>query len=330
MNKTNLKGQEPAIRIRNLTKDYGPTRAVSDVSFDVARGQILGFLGPNGAGKTTTMRIITGFLTATRGTVQVAGMDVTDDPVGVKARIGYLPELAPLYGEMLVYEYLRLVARLRGLDHQTTERRIKRLVRTCGLKEVIHRPIRELSRGYRQRAGLAHAMIGDPDILVLDEPTAGLDPNQIVEIRSIIREIGREKTVIFSTHILSEAEAICDRVIIINGGRIVADGLAEELKARAAGGMIIRLTLADAVQKDVQARLQGIDGVERLEKLPAAAPGEADAIRIQLLCRSDLRRTLYGVIKSQDWTLLELAAESRSLEDVFQQLTLDSPQQGEN
>jgi ABC-2 type transport system ATP-binding protein len=274
------------------------------------------------------MRIIAGYLPATSGTVEVGGVDVTEDPVSVKARLGYLPELAPLYGEMLVYEYLRMVARIRGLDEETLQRRIRELVNTCGLAEVIHRPIRELSRGYRQRAGLAHAMIGDPDILILDEPTAGLDPNQIVEIRSIIREIGREKTVIFSTHILSEAEAICDRVIIINRGRIVADGLAEELKATAAGGMLIRLTVADADQNDLVSRLQQVDGVERLEKLPSAAPGDAGALRIQLLCRSDLRRELYGLIKRRDWVLLELAAENRSLEDVFQQLTLDTSRKG--
>jgi ABC-2 type transport system ATP-binding protein len=312
-------GDQPVIRIRDLTKDYGATRAVDRMTFDVPGGQILGLLGPNGAGKTTTMRILTGYVAPTRGSVLVDDLDVREHPVEVKQRIGYLPEMAPLYGDMLVYDYLRFVASVHDMKPRQADDRIARLAGLCGLTDVMHRPIRELSRGYRQRAGLAHAMIGDPQILVLDEPTAGLDPNQIVEIRSIIREIGRKKTVVFSTHILSEAEATCDRVVIINRGRIVADGMAEELRRTHGAASLVRLTLANASLADVRDILGRIDGVERVEASSSDAGG---ALRVQITCGGDVRDRIYRHIKTQEWVLLEMTTERRSLEEVFQQLTL--------
>ncbi len=217
------------VRVEGLIKRYGPVQALRGVSFTVDRGEVVGLLGPNGAGKTTTMRILTGYLPATAGRTLVDSVDVAADPLAVKRMVGYLPEFAPLYAEMLVYDYLHYAGSVRGMRKADRQRRIGELVPLCGLTEVIHRPFRELSRGYKQRVGLAHAMIGDPDLLVLDEPTAGLDPNQIAEIRSIIRAAGECKAIIFSTHILSEAENTCDRIVIIDRGTVVADGTAAEL-----------------------------------------------------------------------------------------------------
>ena len=217
------------VRIEGLIKRYGPVQALRGVSFTVDRGEVVGLLGPNGAGKTTMMRILTGYLPATSGRALVDEVDVAADPLAVKRMIGYLPEFAPLYAEMLVHDYLHYVGRVRGMRKRERQERIGELVSLCGLTDVIHRPFRELSRGYKQRVGLAHAMIGDPDLLVLDEPTAGLDPNQIAEIRSIIRATGERKAIVLSTHILSEAESTCDRIVIIDRGIVVADGTAAEL-----------------------------------------------------------------------------------------------------
>ena len=273
------------IQISNLTKDYGVTRALDGVSFSVDSGEILGLLGPNGAGKTTTMRIVTGYLTPTAGTVRVQEMDVAENPLAVKRLIGYLPEFAPLYADMVVHDYLQYVGAVRRLDPNRRGARIRAMTELCGLGDVIHRPFRELSRGYKQRVGLAHAMLSDPDILILDEPTSGLDPNQIVEIRSIIKEAGREKTVIFSTHILSEAESTCDRIVIINRGRVVADGTAALVKARAVSGMVVRLALLDAPLDEVQRHLLAVPGVDRVQRvlnapLPAAgAPAGGRQLR---------------------------------------------------
>jgi len=229
------------IKIENLVKDYGSFRALNGLSMEIHKGEVLGLLGPNGAGKTTTLRIITGYLRPTSGRVTVGGRDITEQPLPVKQLIGYLPESAPLYREMLVYDYLVHTAAVRGLSGQAGRDRIGHLADLCGLREVMHKPVSALSKGYRQRTGLAAALMSDPEILILDEPTSGLDPNQISGIRRIIREIGRTKTVIFSTHILSEAEAVCDRVVIINRGRIAADGSAEMLKTRTGGTETLRL-----------------------------------------------------------------------------------------
>jgi ABC-2 type transport system ATP-binding protein len=216
------------IEVHDLKKNYGDFSAVKGISFSIRKGQITGLLGPNGAGKTTTMRMITGYLKPSAGGIVVDGISIEDDQIAVKRKIGYLPESAPLYGEMLVHDYLHYVAGMHALDNAAE--RVRESARLCGLLEVMHKPVSELSKGYKQRVGLAHALIHDPEILILDEPTSGLDPNQIIEIRSLIREIGKSKTIILSTHILPEVEATCDRVIIINQGDIVADGPTSELQ----------------------------------------------------------------------------------------------------
>ena len=223
------------IVISNLTKKYGVQRAVDDISFTVKTGEVLGFLGPNGAGKTTTMKAITSFLVPDAGEITVGSHSVSKSPEEVKKVIGYLPEHNPLYQEMTVIDYLKFVAELQGIDKSRIRERIQEMVEVCGLEGEKHKTINELSKGYRQRVGLAQALIHDPDVLILDEPTTGLDPNQIVEIRELIKNIGREKTVILSSHILAEVEATCDRIMIINKGKIVADGSYEELRKHAAG-----------------------------------------------------------------------------------------------
>ena len=224
------------IEVESLTKDYGYTRAVDKVSFSVRRGEVLGFLGPNGAGKSTTMKILTCFLAPTAGRAVVAGHDVFDDSLEVRKRVGYLPEDTPIYRDMTVVEFLQFAAEMRGMDRHKAAGRIKEIGTRCGLGDVAGKLVGELSKGFRQRVGLAQAILHDPDIVILDEPTSGLDPNQIVEIRSLIKEIGREKTVILSTHILPEVQATCSRVVIISGGKLVADGTPDELRARERGG----------------------------------------------------------------------------------------------
>jgi len=220
------------IKVKNLTKYYGDLCAVDHVSFEIDKGEILGLLGPNGAGKSTIYRILTGYLAPTSGTIEVKDFDINEDLQEIKNLIGYLPENAPIYHDMLVYDYLNYVADIRGVVSANKLGHLKELADLCSLNEVMHKSVSQLSKGYRQRVGIAHALMGDPEILVLDEPTSGLDPNQIVETREIIKRIGKEKTIVFSTHILSEAEATCDRVIILNKGNIVANDKVAELKKK--------------------------------------------------------------------------------------------------
>ena len=309
------------IRINNITKDYGTTRALDGVSFSVNRGEILGLLGPNGAGKTTAMRIVTGYLSPTAGSVQVEEMDVADNPLEVKRLIGYLPEFAPLYADMVVHDYLQYVAAVRRIEARRRGARIRAMTELCGLGDVIHRPFRELSRGYKQRVGLAHAMLSDPDILILDEPTSGLDPNQIVEIRSIIKEAGRAKTVIFSTHILSEVETTCDRIVIINRGRVAADGTADVVKARALSGTAVRLALLDAPLDDVQRHLLAVHGVNSVVRVLDAPLPVAGALLVEVSCAGQNLRELYAAIKARDWVVVGLNSGGHSLEDTFRELT---------
>ena len=223
------------IQVESLTKYYNDLCAVDQISFDISKGEIMGLLGPNGAGKTTTLQILTGFLRPTSGQIKVKDFSIDEDSLQIKKLLGYLPESAPLYHDMLVYDYLDYVANIRRLDSSKKIPRIRQLADLCGISEVMHKTINELSKGFKQRVGLAHAMMDDPEILVLDEPTSGLDPNQIIEIRDIIKQIGQEKTVILSTHILSEAEATCDRIVIINKGKIVANDTTNTLKQSAGG-----------------------------------------------------------------------------------------------
>ena len=304
------------ISIKNLSKNYGPTRAVDDLSLEISQGEILGLLGPNGAGKTTTLRILTGYLKACSGSVEVNGIDAAEDPIKVKGMIGYLPESAPLYTDMLVYDYLNYIADLRGIEKQKKLSHLKRLASLCGISDVMHKSISTLSKGYKQRVGLALALMNDPEILVLDEPTSGLDPNQIAEIRRIIREIGKEKTVIFSTHILSEAEATCDRVVIINKGKLAADGPSGTLLASREAERKLNLKLANCRDEEVKTTLSGVEGVLSVE-----TESSGDTVRVSILSSGDLREKIYGEIKNTGWIIYEFVEEQKSLEHVFRELT---------
>jgi ABC-2 type transport system ATP-binding protein len=310
------------IAVENLTKYYGDSCAVDNISFKINKGEILGLLGPNGAGKTTTMRILTCYLQPTSGNISVKEFNIRDNPVEIKNLIGYLPESAPIYPDMLVYDYLRFVADLRGLGRDMQEGRLKELAGMCGIADVMHRPVNELSKGYKQRVGLAHAMIGDPEILVLDEPTSGLDPNQIVEIRDIIKRIGKEKTVIFSTHILSEAEATCDRIVIISRGRIVADGATEDLKSRTERGYTLEISLMHDSFDDVKNALQGVSGINEII-LDRQGNGTMD-FHASCSGERDVRPDVYSAIREKGWTLLEFHRESRDLETIFRELTREN------
>jgi ABC-2 type transport system ATP-binding protein len=308
------------IEVEGLTKNYGPTLAVNQVSFNVKRGEVLGFLGPNGAGKSTTMKILTCFLAPTAGRAVVAGHDVFDDSLEVRRRIGYLPEDTPIYRDMTVVEYLQFAAAVRGMPSDKVGGRIKEIGTRCGLGDVAGKLVGELSKGYRQRVGLAQAMLHDPDIVILDEPTSGLDPNQIVEIRSLIKEIGREKTVILSTHILPEVQATCSRIVIINGGKLVADGTPDELRARERGGRYRVVVESNGVPKEaIRDRLASLAGVARCVLL--AGEEGSHSFALDAAASSDLRKSIFRAAVDNRWTLLELARESASLEDVFRNLT---------
>jgi ABC-2 type transport system ATP-binding protein len=307
------------IQVRDLTKYYGDLCAVDHINFDIRKGEILGLLGPNGAGKTTTLRMLTGYLRPTSGTIRVKDFTMEEHSLEIKKLLGYLPEAAPLYHDMLVYDYLDYVANMRELGRNRKGSRIRDMAELCGLNEVMHQPIGELSKGYRQRVGLAHAMMSDPEILVLDEPTLGLDPNQIVEIRDIIKQIGSEKTIILSTHILSEAEATCDRIMIISRGKIVADSSTESLKQAASGESLIDISLKNASAAPVQEELASIDGILSL----ATRDDEEGVLHVRLTCRPNIdpREQIYRKIKRTKWVLLELRQETKSLEKVFRELT---------
>ncbi|UCF91907.1 MAG: ATP-binding cassette domain-containing protein [Desulfobacterales bacterium] len=310
------------IHVDGLTKYYHDLCAVDQISFAIQKGEILGLLGPNGAGKTTILRILAGFLQPTAGTIRVKDYSIDAHFLEIKKLLGYLPESAPLYHDMLVYDYLDYVANIREIDKRQKLPRIRRLADLCGINSVMHQPIGELSKGYKQRVGLAHAMMNDPEILVLDEPTSGLDPNQIVEIREIIKKIGQEKTVILSTHILSEAEATCDRIVIINRGKIVADDRTANLKQTLSDKSRIDLTLQNADFASLQQKLGTINGVDRLTPIE-----ETDHhLRVSISCQGgvDPRAAIYRQIKSTDWILLEFHQETQTLENIFRELTKES------
>ena len=307
------------IEVRGLTKTYGAERAVDTISFDVQQGEVLGFLGPNGAGKTTTMKVITGYLPPTEGTVFVDGMDVRERTLEIRKRIGYLPESTPLYRDMVTYDYLAFVASMRGVPPADHARRIAEMTDACGLGDVLGKRIDALSKGYRQRVGLAQAMIHDPPILILDEPTSGLDPNQIVEIRELIKAIGREKTVILSTHILSEVQASCDRVLIIHKGRLVADGTPQDLQASFAGEQRVQF----GVQASPDAVTEALEAWGRVRILEHHTNGDSQETVFTLAAEheDDLRPALFHFAVKQGWTLTELHQDQINLEDVFRQLT---------
>ena len=311
------------IHVENLTKYYNDFCAVDQINLDVAKGEIIGLLGPNGAGKTTTLRMLTGYFSPTAGDIRIKDVSVHEDPLAVKHLIGYLPESAPLYKGMLVYDYLDHVARIRGLNGDAKGKRLHQLAEMCGLRSIMHKTIETLSKGLKQRVGLAHAMMSDPEILILDEPTSGLDPNQIVDIREIIRKIGEEKTVILSTHILSEAEATCDRIVIINKGRIIADGSTDDIKTDNGQAGKIRIELLHADIDSVQSRLGSIHGVETIEQTHSDAP---DRLRIVVdpSRHLDPRAALYAAIKKTDWVIIDFHQEAKTLETIFRELTREN------
>jgi len=310
------------IHVENLTKHYKDVCAVDQINFDIHKGEILGLLGPNGAGKTTTLRMLTGFLQPTAGNIRVKDFTIEENPLEIKKLLGYLPESAPLYHDMIVYDYLDYVANIREIDRNEKLKRIKYLADLCGLNDVMHQPIGELSKGFKQRVGLAHAMMSDPEILVLDEPTSGLDPNQIIEIREIIKRIGKEKTVILSTHILSEVEAACDRVVIIKQGKIIADGSMETLKQSAGRKNRINILLLNSDYESVKKELASIEGVEEVQ----TETNNEGVLQASVICRSsaDLRGDIYLKIKETEWILVELYQETQTLENIFRELTTEN------
>lgn len=302
------------IEVSNVSRVFGTFRAVNDVSFSIPTGQIVGLLGPNGAGKTTTMRMITGFLKPTSGTIKIDGTDITENPVESKRKIGYMPESAPLYGDMIVDDYLRYIARMQQQDENV---KVPILCKECGLEEVMHKNIGELSRGYRQRVGLAHALMNDPEILILDEPTSGLDPNQVEDVRALIKEIGKTRTVIISTHILSEVEMLCSRVIIISGGKLVADSPTDQLRTRYGNAAVVRVN-ANATEAQLSESLKGIEGIQSLS-FEKSETGATALIAIQ--GDLEIRPAVAKAVLSSGYDLYELSLQRNSLEDVFHILT---------
>jgi len=307
-----------SIEVTNLTKQYGLQKAIDNISFQVNTGEILGLLGPNGAGKTTTMKIITCFMAPTGGDVKVNNISIYEDKKKIKKKIGYLPEDNPLYFEMPVLEYLFFTAELQSIKKSVIPDRIREMVHVCGLDIEKHKKIGELSKGYRQRVGLAQAMIHDPEILILDEPTTGLDPNQIIEIRKLIREVGKEKTVILSTHILSEVEATCNRILIINQGKIVADGTSAMLRKQAQGEEILRIQISEYTNNDlVASALQSLETVGMVDPV-SDSPG---SFMVQSKNKQSSRKSIFQLCVQNNWILTELTPIETKLEDIFRELT---------
>ncbi len=307
-----------SIIVENLTKKYGSQRAVDNISFEVKTGEIVGFLGPNGAGKTTTMKIITCFMAPSDGDIKVAGNSIHDNQELIKKKIGYLAENNPLYYDMQILDYLKFVAELQGVPNSKIQSRIIEMVRLTGLNDEKHKKIGELSKGYKQRVGLAQAMIHDPEILILDEPTTGLDPNQIVEIRKLIRELGREKTVILSTHILPEVEATCDRILIINKGKIVADGTSEILKKQSQGEEVIRVQISEADSRDeIITSLQNLESVSMVDPIAESE----NSFLINSNNGYSSKKDIFKLCVNKNWVLTEMTPIETKLEDIFRQLT---------
>ncbi len=309
------------IVVDNLTKRYGDREVVKDVSFRVERGEILGFLGPNGAGKTTTMKMITGFLMPTTGSVRIGEVDMATDPIAAKSHIGYLPENPPVYPDMSVLEYLRFVGRINGLTGSALRLAVDEVIESCFLSEKRTKEIRTLSKGFQQRVGLAQAIIHKPNVLVLDEPTNGLDPNQIIQIRALIQGLAKERTVILSTHILQEVQKTCSRILIINRGTVVAEDTPDQLEAKARGRNVLK-AIVRGPQHDVQATLSNLHGVLKAEV--AADPAGFLTVQLETSKDVDLRERLAAEIVGRQWGLLELSSSRLSLEEVFINVTSQS------
>lgn len=295
-----------SVKVAGLIKIYGQQHAVDGISFTAQPGEILGFLGPNGAGKSTTMKVATGFIPPSEGSVEVCGIDVMNQPVEARRKIGYLPENNPLYLDMYVHEHLLFMASAHGLKGAKAKTRVKEMVSLCGLTKEQNKKIGMLSKGYRQRVGLAQALLHDPEVLILDEPTTGLDPNQLVEIRKLIKEISKNKTVIFSTHIMQEVKALCDRVVIINQGKIVADDTLQNLMGNR---VVLKVEFESAVD------------VQKLSVLGQVEEKGANQFSISSEAGKDLRSVLFKMAKEEDWVILSMSQETQELEEIFHQLT---------
>ncbi len=302
-----------AVLVEQLTKTFGSQRAVDAISFQAEDGQILGFLGPNGAGKSTTMKMLTGYLRPDGGTAKVAGFDVVDDGLNARRQIGYLPENNPLYTDMFIREYLEWVAGFYPIAQPG--KRVAEMIDMVGLGRERHKKIGQLSKGYRQRVGLAQALMHDPAVLLLDEPTSGLDPNQLVEIRQLIRELGKNKTILFSTHIMQEVAALCDRMLIIHRGKLVADGPVDELQQQLSGSNRVVVRCAEAADGKAFASIKGVQRVDRRDG--------GRLFHLDIQGDEQVRAEIFKVAVAQGWTLTELHLESRGVEDVFQELTKD-------
>lgn len=323
------------IEVQNITKNYGPFQALKDISFQVEKGQIVGFLGPNGAGKTTTMRILTCFMPASSGRVTVAGYDVFKESREVRKRIGYLPENVPLYPEMTVTKYLTYMANIRSVSRSNINGQLDNAIEACGLTERRHQIIGQLSRGFRQRVGLAQALIHEPDVLILDEPTSGLDPRQIVEIRELIKALGKERTILFSTHILPEASLTCERLIIISNGKITGDVLLQDGRAvpkqsdestrspenLQAAPSILALEIAGASTDDISAVLRDIPNVIQVEQIDTDT-NDTTTLHLYYALATDIRSEVAATIVNRGWQLLEMHTTERSLEELFLSLTV--------
>jgi ABC-2 type transport system ATP-binding protein len=305
------------ILVEGLTKDYGPNRAIDDLRFHANEGEIVGFLGPNGAGKTTTMRILSGYMPPTFGKAEVAGFDVVEQSLEVRRRVGYMPETVPLYSDMTVFDYLKYMADLRHL--QDAEGKVEDVIEKMGIEENEESYIGTLSKGMRQRVGLAQALIHDPEVLILDEPTIGLDPAQIIEVRNLIRELGRKHTVFLSTHILSEAQQLCNRVMILNKGKIVAEDTPERLQARLTGAQRVAIHV-DGDSDGVETLLKGVKGVETM------VSSQDGHFEFETVPGQDPRPDVVRTLVSKGYDLLEIRPVGLSLEDIFLQLTRDEPQ----
>ncbi|HPS58162.1 MAG TPA: ATP-binding cassette domain-containing protein [Spirochaetota bacterium] len=304
------------ITVKGLTRSYGDFRAVDDISFTINEGEITGLLGPNGAGKTTTLRMLSGYLKPDSGSIVFDGIDAAADPIQIKKMIGYLPESAPLYSDMMVFDYLCYVAELRAIENAAN--RIREIASLCRIQEVMHKNISELSKGYKQRVGLAHAMIHDPKVLILDEPTSGLDPIEIIEIRNLIRELGKKKTVILSTHILPEVEATCGKVIIINRGKIVADDATSKLQSSAGRDRNIIIRVSGTGFDGLDSMLKSIHGVSNVAKIDDSELTSAIATVSGV---TDVRADIFRAVCSSGWVMYEMKQEHTSLENIFRELT---------
>lgn len=305
------------IEVHKLSKSFGPIDAVRDLTFEIKEGEVVGFLGPNGAGKSTTIKMLTGYFAPTGGSARIAGIDTTRDILSIRKRVGYMPQDVPLYEDMIVLDYLRFIADIRGIPSDERMEKLRDVAERCGIVKVITQSIGTLSSGFKQRVGLAQALIHNPDILILDEPTSDLDPNQIVEIRNLIKDIGKEKTVILSSHILSEVQATCGRVMILSEGRLVADGAPDELLARERANSVVHVTFPDVGPEEGEKAISGLRSVLSVES------GGGGRFVVKARKDEDVRPDIFHLAVDRNWVLLEMRTEQVSLEDVFRKLTMN-------